>query len=130
MPAQLGCLGRTVYFEARRSSAPGQVAVAFVVMNRLARQPAYPATICGVTEQAVPGRGCQFSWFCDGLDHTIRDARAWRNAIANSCLALLGSVPDPSRGALAYHSTTSFPDWAKTWRRTAVVGGHVFYAPP
>jgi spore germination cell wall hydrolase CwlJ-like protein len=129
VPEQLRCLAINVYFEARGSNDAGQIAVAYVILNRRANGK-YPSTICGVVHQGSDNkRGCQFSWVCDGRDHSVRDAEAWSRVVKNSCLALSAAVPDPTNGALIYHATTMLPSWATAWRRTVVIGGHVFYTP-
>jgi N-acetylmuramoyl-L-alanine amidase len=130
LPDELRCLAMNVYFEARSSSDEGQIAVAYVVLNRTA-DGKYPSSICAVVQQGGDNkRGCQFSWWCDGHDHTLLARQAWNKAVQNSCQAALKETPDPTKGALVYHATTMVPDWAGAWRRTAVVGGHVFYTRP
>jgi spore germination cell wall hydrolase CwlJ-like protein len=127
LPDELRCLVMNVYFEARKSDDDGQIAVAYVILNRAA-DPKYPSTICGVVYQGDDNkRGCQFSWSCDRRDHTTLARQAWNEAVQNSCRALLGEAPDPTKGALIYHATTMVPSWAGDWKRTAVIGGHVFY---
>ena len=49
-PDPLGCLARTVYFEARGQPEEGLRAVAHVVLNR-ARSEAYPEDVCAVVRQ-------------------------------------------------------------------------------
>ncbi|MGK6313225.1 cell wall hydrolase [Neorhizobium sp. DT-125] len=49
-PADRECLKRAMYFESKRSSKDGFMAVGSVVMNRLTSG-AYPDTICGVVSQ-------------------------------------------------------------------------------
>src|SRR4051794_40469525 len=44
------CLAKAVYFESRGEKLEGQLAVAEVVLNRVA-SPEYPDTICGVVTQ-------------------------------------------------------------------------------
>jgi len=129
VPEQLRCLAMNIYFEARGSNDAGQIAVAYVILNRRANGK-YPSTICGVVQQGSDNkRGCQFSWVCDGRDHSLRDAEAWSRAVKNACLAQTAAVPDPTGGALIYHAATMLPRWASEWRRTVVIGGHVFYVP-
>lgn len=44
------CMERAMYFESRRSSRDGMIAVGTVVMNRV-ESPGFPDTVCGVVEQ-------------------------------------------------------------------------------
>ena len=56
------------------SRSTGQVAVAEVVLNRVADR-RFPSTVCGVTKQgAGSGRGCQFSYACDGNSDVMKSA--------------------------------------------------------
>lgn len=48
--SELECMERAMYFESRRSSRDGMVAVGSVVMNRVASRQ-YPDTVCGVVSQ-------------------------------------------------------------------------------
>lgn len=47
---ELNCMERAMFFESRRSSREGMVAVGTVVMNRVA-SPKFPNTVCGVVGQ-------------------------------------------------------------------------------
>ena len=64
--AEQQCLAEAIYFESRGEPLEGQIAVAEVVLNRVDDR-SFPKTVCGVTRQGVgSGRGCQFSYACDG----------------------------------------------------------------
>jgi len=49
-PADRDCMKRAMYFESKRSSREGLMAVGTVIMNRLTSD-AYPPTICGIVAQ-------------------------------------------------------------------------------
>ena len=125
---ELDCLALNVYWEARSEPAAGQMAVAAVVLNRVA-DPAFPDTICGVVRQgAEHGRHrCQFSWHCDGLSDEPRNPAAWEKALMVARLVLSGGADDPSRGALWYHADHVAPDWSRRLARIAQIGRHLFY---
>ena len=108
--AEIECLAKAVYFEARGESFAGRMAVAAVVINRKAL-PHYPGTLCGVvTEQRRPGlHFCQFSFFCDGKPDRPLDESAWIDAIAISVGALEGCVTTGT--ATHYHADYVNPDW-------------------
>ncbi|MBO6678650.1 cell wall hydrolase [Parvibaculum sp.] len=50
-------------------------------------------------------------------------------ALSAVCRALSGAEPDPTHGATQFHSHTECPDWATNQAPTALIGGHLFYAP-
>ncbi|MCC2663480.1 MAG: cell wall hydrolase SleB [Geminicoccaceae bacterium] len=125
---ELDCLALNIYWEARSEPPVGQLAVASVVLNRVA-DPAFPDTICDVvTEGAERGRHrCQFSWHCDGERDQPGNPAAWENALSVARLALDGAQDDPSRGALWYHSDRVRPAWSRNMAVIARIGGHLFY---
>jgi N-acetylmuramoyl-L-alanine amidase len=124
--AELECLAKTVYFEARGESEQGQRAVAAVVLNRV-KSPDFPDTICEVVHQGgTDGRDCQFSWWCDGLTDEPRDVNAWIRA-ATIAREMIQGAPDPTNGALFFHSRAVSPSWRTQMRRLATIGAHIYY---
>ena len=125
---ELECLALNVYWEARSEPWAGQMAVAAVVLNRVA-SPAFPDTICAVVMQgAERGRHrCQFSWHCDGRSDTPRNPTAWEKALKVARSALDAGHDDPSRGALWYHADHVRPDWSRQMAVIARIGRHLFY---
>ncbi len=57
---EINCLVEAVYFESRDENVGGQLAVAFVVMNRV-KDKRWPSSVCGVVHQKN-----QFSYYWDG----------------------------------------------------------------
>lgn len=127
-PAERDCLAEAVYFEARSEPVAGRIAVAHVVLNRAASD-GHPNRVCEVIREGENrGRGrCQFSWRCDGLADIPRDKRAWAEAQELATEVMLGHHPDPTRGALFYHTVAVNPAWAPKLQRVAQIGAHVFY---
>ena len=125
---ELDCLALNIYWEARSEPAAGQMAVAAVVLNRVA-DPAFPDTICDVVRQGAEHglHRCQFSWHCDGRDDTPRHAAAWEKALMVARLVLSGRQDDPSRGALWYHADHVRPKWSRNMAVIARIGRHLFY---
>ena len=115
------CLAEAVYFEARGTSETAQEAVAHVVTNR-AEAGDFPGTICGVVNE-----GCQFSYNCDGKPETMADAESRREAVEIAQEVLAEEVPDPTEGALYFHSEGVAPDWSDDFDRTTKIGDHIFY---
>jgi spore germination cell wall hydrolase CwlJ-like protein len=132
---QLYCLAQNIYFEARGQSIDGQKAVALVTMNRT-NHPKYPATVCDVVYQGrVTQNGtpmlhkCQFSWFCDGKNKSIRNEAKWEQAmeIAADVYDNYDDIDDVTNGAIMYHANYVRPYWNKHYVRTVKIESHIFY---
>ncbi len=126
----LRCLALTIYFEARGEPQAGKLAVASVVMNRVADR-RFPDRLCDVVRQggAWPKNRCQFSWWCDGRsDRPIND-KAWSHSRALALLVYWGFFRDPTEGALWYHADYVRPIWHKAFQRGPKIGSHIFYRP-
>jgi len=124
----LADLSRTVWAEGRGEPLCGQVAIAYVAINRAVTNPdAWGSTVSGVVR-----RRHQFSVWntpkqrarLERIDET--DAGYLQAQLATS-LALSGAVADPTGGATYFVSARIAPPrWAR--RMTALrIGGHVFY---
>jgi hypothetical protein len=124
----LDCLADAVYYEARSEEEDGQRAVAQVVLNRV-RHPAYPASVCAVVYQGPQraGRGCQFTFTCDGSLAEARFEPAWSRARRIAAEALAGRVYAPVGTATHYHTFAVSPPWAERLVKAAVIGAHIFY---
>lgn len=122
-----------VYYEARSESLQGQIAVAQVVMNRVA-DPRYPKTACEVVHQGptapsgMPLRHqCQFSFWCDGLGEDPKDQWAWKKALAVASIVYNGVILLPElRGVVYYHTLDVTPEWASGMTPVQTIGNHVF----
>lgn len=124
------CLTAAVYYEARSEPAEGQRAVAQVVLNRV-RDRAFPHSVCGVVYQGVgSGKGCQFSFACDGSMDRPRDGDAWGRAERVAIAALNAGVMAAVGNATFYHASYVLPWWASSLTRLGAVGSHVFYRWP
>lgn len=127
---ELNCLAQNIYFEARDQELVGQVAVAFVTLNRV-NSKRYPNTYCGVVRDGYnPSRkDCQFSWYCDGLADTPYEPEAWElsQAVANWVAHQHDYIIDPTNGATHYHSMKVEPWWAPKLSFNGVIGDHLFY---
>ena len=137
---QLRCLAENIFFEARDQSIAGQVAVAWVTLNRVGAE-RFPDTICGVVRQAnrdsagnIIRHQCQFSWYCDGKSDRIPSnsiaQRAWEDAQLIAEVVLLdyarGRV-SPVDDATMYHAHYVSPYWADDYELVGVIGDHIFY---
>ena len=124
------CLARAVYFEARGEPIAGQIAIAQVVLNRVAAG-RWPPTICGVVYQGVErGSKCQFSFACTDTPKRELAGEAWERAewIADEVLsggAWLGELLQADH----FHRVDLRPVWRLGLQYVRVIGRHVFYAP-
>lgn len=125
---QQNCLAEAIYFEARGETTMGQAAVAQVVLNRV-KNPAYPASICGVVYQNEDWRNrCQFSFACDGRPERIRSQSAWKRAKELARDVTNGKVWLKAVGdSTHYHATYVKPRWSRYMKRTDRIGRHIFY---
>lgn len=124
------CLARNIYFESRGEPLAGQHAVAEVTMNRKASG-RYPNTVCGVVYQKNwdPLRGRYvgaFSWTeFDSLPPP--EGEQWLQAWDIAEAVYYGREPRVLDGAMFFHATYVKPDWARTKKPIARIGGHIFY---
>nr|WP_284238904.1 cell wall hydrolase [Paenibacillus glycanilyticus] len=112
---ELDLLARIIYAEARGESYKGQVAVAAVVLNRLASDE-FPKTIKGVIEQSGA-----FTAVNDGQYKLTPNSTAYKAALD----ALKGN--DPTGGALYYFNPkTATSKWIWSRKQTVQIGNHIF----
>ena len=127
--ADFHCLQQNVYWEARNQSTLGQVAVAWVTLNRMDDR-RWPSTICDVVWQRR-----QFSWTHDGLgdEPNLSDtleAQAWRDAGIVADVVLIEwarGKTGPLEGAVMFHADYSKPSWRHSFNRVTQVDNHIFY---
>jgi spore germination cell wall hydrolase CwlJ-like protein len=126
----LGCLAENIYHEARGEPLAGQVAVAEVVLNRVASE-AFPDTVCEVVHErrfdALRRRYVSaFSW--TELE-TLRRPRgsAWQRAREIATAVYDRREPPIVPVALYYHAARIDPGWAGEKQLVATIGNHIFY---
>jgi spore germination cell wall hydrolase CwlJ-like protein len=120
------CLALALDWEAKTEGPDGMLAVASVVLNRVAH-PAFPSSVCAVVTQGGEQPPCQFSWWCDGKSDRPTDPQAWSLARRLARAALAEAPPDRTKGALFFHNTSIATPWLRKRQRTAQIGRHVFY---
>ena len=120
------CLALAMYWEAQSEGHEGMLAVASVVLNRVAH-PEFPDTVCAVVKQGGEAPPCQFSWWCDGKSDRPTDPRAWALATRIAHNVLRDPPPDLTSGALFFHNAAIGTPWARERQRTVQIGQHVFY---
>ena len=133
--ADVECLTKNIYFEAKNQSLAGQLAVGIVTLNRVAHS-RWPNTVCGVVKQARVWNGhpirnqCQFSWYCDGKPDVFRnkDAHIQARQLAEALLDPEAAFVDFTEGADHYHADYILPpSWTSMMVQVTQVDNHIFY---
>ncbi len=125
------CLAEAVYFESRGQPLMGQMAVAQVILHRVADK-RFAKSVCGVVQERSRGAkgACQFSFVCDARSDVPSQSASWDEAKAVAKVALAGDMPDVTGGkALFFHATHAAPAWRHRMEKTATLGSHLFYRP-
>ncbi len=131
---QIECMALNIYHEARNESTAGQIAVGQTALNRV-KSKRFPDTVCDVIYQGMHrgGRpirdGCQFSWYCDGIDDRPRNGRAYLKAAEIASWLLIANrwIPDITDGSLWYHADYITPRWSFERHKTLTIDSHIFY---
>jgi spore germination cell wall hydrolase CwlJ-like protein len=128
------CLADNIYFESATEPREGQIAVAYVTMNRV-NSGIFENDICGVVKQKINGV-CQFSWWCEDKPYSISNSKVLtegRNIVYNDVMQLAiyfyvnhEKMIDPTNGALFYHADYVSPGW-KNVKKSVQIGRHIFY---
>ncbi len=111
------CLARAVYFEARGEPLEGQLAVAQVILNRVASG-RFADSVCGVISQHG-----QFSF---DKTRTPAESRDWRTAKAIAAIAATAAWDVIAPRATAFHATRINASWSNL-HKVSTIGNHVFY---
>jgi spore germination cell wall hydrolase CwlJ-like protein len=130
MLVALACLSLNVYHEARGEPDVGQLAVAYVTLNRARGR--------GTDVCAVVAEPYQFSWTTGGIvmrkegwtlmPHMVpTDLKALEKAVRIARMAMNRQVADPTQGALFYHADYVSPYWKNSMRQIGTIGQHIFY---
>jgi spore germination cell wall hydrolase CwlJ-like protein len=137
------CLADNIFFESAYEPREGQIAVAFVTLNRV-KSELFPDNICDVVKQKtrVESIGnqkvvCQFSWYCEPKPKYLsyfktkltNNQKEVYNQVMEVALYVYVNhekLKDPSKGALFYHADYVRPNW-KNVEKTTVIGRHIFY---
>jgi N-acetylmuramoyl-L-alanine amidase len=128
----LRCLAENIYFEARGEPLKGQYAVAEVTWNRVASRH-FPDTICEVVHDTRwdvrrKRKVAHFSWTALQLKLGFTPSgEAWEEAMAVATTVYDGKHTPVVPDALFFHATYVRPYWAKSKKRIARIGKHVFY---
>lgn len=128
--ADLMCLARNIYHEARGEPIAGQYAVAEVTLNRVDSRH-FPDTVCDVVyEKRFDSRRNRlvgaFSW--TEFDSVAQPRGIeWQRA-RRAAMAIYDKQHEPAiPGALFYHADSIEPRWSKQKTQVAKIGNHIFY---
>ena len=119
--AELLCLAKNIYYEARGEPTRGKIAVAQVTLNRVTHRTEFQSSIC----QVVYAKH-QFSWTME--QHREPRGPAWHEAQELAKAVIIGTAYLPNFKALYFHNLTVQPKWNKTKELVARIGNHIFYA--
>lgn len=116
--SELHLLALCIWSEARGEGSLGKLAVANVVMNRVARPSWWGNSI-----QSVILKPWQFSWFnapaapvtVDPISLTVAE------------LVMGGATRDNTLGSTHFHATYVAPNWVNTMSFKCQIGRHLFY---
>lgn len=122
-------LAQAVYYEGRGESVEGQIAIAHVILNRVASR-WFPNNVEDVVLQPR-----QFSYLngnlLDATDFSsYNNQEAFKQALYVATMVLLGLTDDPTGGATHYlnpKKVKRLPKWARKFEQTMVIGNHTFY---
>ena len=126
-------LARTLWGEARGERPEGRIAVACVILNRLAISNRRGSHWWGNSIIDICQKPYQFScWNADDPNRPKLMAVDRRNPVFVSCLrvarrAVYLGLDDTTNGATHYHAAGMTPFWVKNERPVAVIGNHIFY---
>jgi len=125
---QVECLAQNIYYEAGYEPEKGQLAVAFVTINRV-KSGHFEDDICGVVKQKFKGV-CQFTWYCENTTRRLTgQAEMVYNDVKDLAVYVYANydkLEDPSKGALFYHADYVNPKW-KNMEYLTKIGRHIFY---
>jgi len=116
--AQMNCLARNAYYEARGESEKGMLATIFVVLNRT-KDSRFPSTPCKVIAQPN-----QFEWY--GKGKTIKEPEMYDKAKQLAYEVIEGKHKDVTCGAIYFNAHHKSP---KNSKFTVRIGNHSFYKP-
>jgi N-acetylmuramoyl-L-alanine amidase len=115
---ELLCHSLNMYHEARGTNIRNQVAVAWVVRNRMA--------LSGRSACEVIYAPRQFSWTSRRLP-APREASAWRQSQELALMVMQDQISDITRGATHFHEANISPTWSRNARNSMRIGAHTFF---
>lgn len=118
---EIECLALNVYHESRGENIRGQLAVAWVTMNRV-NHDYFPDTVCDVVWD-----NSQFSWTHDNHSDHPHNKLAWVNSRDVAESVYHEDAEDPTDGALFFHTVNTRPVWRHRMDHYVTIENHKFY---
>ena len=119
---EIDCIAKNIYFESRGEGIKGMTAIAHVTKNRV-NSGKFPDSYCKIVYQPF-----QYSWTSKNIK-VDKSSMAWQTAKEIAVIVYYLDVPDPTHGALYFHSGKDKPYWTKKFKKTTKIKGHTFYKP-
>jgi spore germination cell wall hydrolase CwlJ-like protein len=117
------CMARNIYHEARGEPKLGQIAVGYVVLNRVEESEGGTApTPCEIITSGA------FVWTEKALNAYPHEWEAYQKAMYIAVGTLEGTLPNPIGGATYFYAGSSKPGWARPLDQVAHIGRHRFLA--
>lgn len=116
--SEVECLAKIIHHEAANQPEAGQLAVAHVVLNRLA-SPRFPKSVCAIALQ--PGQ-----FFNVHAYDPSGDSR-WSHSLSIARQAMAGAGASVAPGALFFHTAGYNSAFFRSRPRVTQIAGHVFY---
>jgi N-acetylmuramoyl-L-alanine amidase len=126
-PGDIRALSEAIWGEARGEGWCGQMAVGWVILNRMIQDP----KTWGATIHQVVTKPNQFSSFGRKDPNSKKMKRADESLDSfymaqQAALAVLGGAADPTGGAVYFHHRNMLPGWARHTVVTARIGLHIY----
>lgn len=116
--SEVECLAKIIHHEAANQPEAGQLAVAHVVLNRLA-SPRFPKSVCAIALQ--PGQ------FFNVHAYDPSGDRRWSHSLSIARQAMAGEGASVAPGALFFHTAGYNSAFFRSRPRVTQIAGHVFY---
>lgn len=115
------CLTLNVYYEARSEPTNGQLAVAYVTLNRAV---AKDKPVCDIVYEKS-----QFSWTEQKVAKANRNSAEWTKSeeLAKRAVQTYSKVPEFLRLVSYFHNDSVTPTWVHSKKRLFTIGNHHFY---
>jgi N-acetylmuramoyl-L-alanine amidase len=115
------CMARNIYHEARGEPKLGQIAVGYVVLNRV-EEPGdrFEKTPCEVITSG------EFVWTEKALNAYPHEWEAYQKAMYIAVGTLEGTLPNPIGDATYFYAGSQTPRWARPFEQVARIGRHRF----
>lgn len=118
-PAETRCMAQAIYYEAKGEPLTGQVAVGYIVLNRIA-DGRFGRDICSTVKQKTRGR-CEFSWYC--TNHRIRNQEAFARAERVALQVMRRELDNPIDNRLFFNAHLRGTRYVNEAR----IGNHRFF---